>query len=443
MNTITLFGVGKSASVLIDYLTDFARTGFCKICIVDADQLSLDKKVAKNIQNLVSKAIDIENSEERKAVIAESTVVISLLPPTLHFLIAKDCIAYKKHLFTASYIDENIKSLSADIESANILFLCEMGLDPGIDHMSAMEIIEKIKGEGGEIASFKSHCGGLISPESDTNPWHYKISWNPRNIVMAGSNGAIYKKDNAIIEEQFPDQFLNCNEISIDGIGQYAYYANRNSLPYIETYKLENCKTFIRTTLRHPDFCKAWYALIAEYNFIDDIATYTTDDILISAFIKNNLSKNIDNQLLEYNCNELNFNNLFEFLGILNSNAMLQAGTYTPADILQILIEKAFYLEDSDKDMVIMVHEFEYTINELSYYLKSTLVVKGENKVKSAMAKTVGLPLGIAAKLLLQNQLKLRGLHIPTNKEIYQPILKELLQYDIRFKEEIQITSCP
>ncbi len=194
--------------------------------------------------------------------IQRAHVVISMMPPALHFLVAKDCVEYRKHLLTASYLDDKMKSLQDEISNRKLLFICEMGLDPGIDHMSAMKIIDGIKAKGGSITSFKSHCGGLVAPESDDNPWHYKISWNPRNIVMAGQAGAVYKENNEIKNISYNHLFDCSNEIEFDGLEGLAFYPNRDSLGYIPTYKLPDTATFIRTTLRHVDFFKGWNAVV-------------------------------------------------------------------------------------------------------------------------------------------------------------------------------------
>ncbi|MBL0182935.1 MAG: saccharopine dehydrogenase NADP-binding domain-containing protein [Chitinophagaceae bacterium] len=255
MKTIVLIGAGKSATVLIDYLIVEAETNEWKFIIADSNR---DLILAKTNNSPFAEAVqlDVMNEKQRSKLIEKAHVVISMMPPALHFLIAKDCVEYRKHLLTASYLDDKMKSLQDEINDRKLLFLCEMGLDPGIDHMSAMKIIDAVKAKGGKITSFKSHCGGLVAPESDNNPWHYKISWNPRNIVMAGQSGAVYKENSETKTVKYADLFDVSNKIIFDGLSDLAFYPNRDSLSYISTYKLPDAATFLRTTLRHIDFLK-------------------------------------------------------------------------------------------------------------------------------------------------------------------------------------------
>jgi saccharopine dehydrogenase-like NADP-dependent oxidoreductase len=299
-----------------------------------------------------------------------------------------------------------------------------MGLDPGIDHMSAMQIIHKIRQEGGVIDSFLSHTGGLVAPESDDNPWHYKISWNPANVVKAGSSGAIYKEDGKIKKLSYDILFENTGIAEIKPMGKFAWYPNRDSLAYIPVYGLESARSFIRTTLRHPDYCFGWKNLVK--------AGLTNDEKIIPSHIKT--ISDWSHPLLGF-VNDSN-KYLYEQLGVFQKEP-LPAGVHTSAKILQALLEKNWKMKETDKDMILMLHEFEYLLNNRKYSLRSSLVVRGENALRTAMAKTVGLPLGIAAKLILENRMIISGLHIPIIPEIYEPVLEELASEGIRFREEI------
>jgi saccharopine dehydrogenase (NADP+, L-glutamate forming) len=368
--------------------------------------------------------VNVENPDERNLLIKKADLVISLLPPALHILIAKDCIFNLKNLLTASYVDEEIRNLSSAVREKKLLFLCEMGLDPGIDHMSAMQIIHKIRREGGIIDSFLSHTGGLVAPESDDNPWHYKISWNPANVVKAGSSGAIYKEDGKIKRLSYENLFENTGIAEINPMGKLAWYPNRDSLAYIPVYGLESARSFIRTTLRHPNYCFGWKNLVK--------AGLTNDEKVIPSFIKT--ISDWSQPLLTFVNNSNKY--LYEQLGLFQ-NESLPAGAYSSAKILQTLLEKNWKMKETDKDMILMLHEFEYLLNNRRYSLRSSLVVKGENALRTAMAKTVGLPLGIAAKLILENRMTISGLHIPIIPEIYEPVLEELASEGIHFREEI------
>ncbi len=496
---ILLFGAGKSATVLIDYLKNLSAEKKWKVVVADSDLNTVQKKVGKHL-NTTAVAIDVTNNEQRQKYIHEAGLVISMMPPHLHYLIALDCIKFKKHLLTASYADEEIKALSTQIKDANVLFLCEMGLDPGIDHMSAMQMINNIKAEGGTITSFRSHCGGLVAPESDNNPWHYKISWNPRNIIMAGKAGAHYIENDKEVNVEYEQLFSANYHVDVPGFGDYAYYPNRDSTGYLSLYNLKDIKTFIRTTLRHPDFCSGWKNIIA-LKLTDEEKAYNTDGLTPSSFFKEHFEKHgfsewltellsarleyakkmmeqlmnlmeaekeaikegeependfmlIDEtgELTTLNVDEvknraaesvavqmheanLTFKQLF-FLGLNDDDTTIDKGFCSAADVLQHILEAKLALQPDDKDMIIMLHEIEYEKEGIHYQLKSCLVVKGEDNIHTAMAKTVGLPLGIAAKLILEEKIKETGLHIPVMPSIYEPVLQELKQYDILFKEE-------
>ena len=423
---ILVFGAGKSATVLIKYLGSITAQKNWICTVADQDLNTLNIKI-KGYPNLRAAALSIEDEAARKGLIKAADIVISLLPPGLHFLVAKDCVLLKKNLLTASYLDSQIKSLEKDIEEAGLLFIGEMGLDPCIDHMSAMQIIHDIKANGGQISSFKSHCGGLIAPESDNNPWHYKISWNPRNIVTAGKAGAIYQENGEIISKPYEQIFENCAQLNIPQVGSLAYYPNRDSLSYIPMYQLETAQTFIRTTLRYAEFCLGWEKIV-QAQLTSDEEVIDTNGLSYAQFFQSHLKK----CQVELNTPELI--EQFNFLG-LNDPSLINKGTLSTAQILQEVLEAKWKLQEGDKDLIVMLHELEYTMNNQQYALQSTLVVKGDDELHTAMAKTVGLPLGIAAVLILENKIAIKGLHIPIIKEIYEPVLAALTQEGIAFVE--------
>jgi saccharopine dehydrogenase (NADP+, L-glutamate forming) len=423
MKRIVLFGAGKSATCLIDYLTRICTENDWILTIADADGESLRRKLIPS-PYVVPTQVNVEDSYERNLLIKNADLVISLLPPALHILIAKDCVVNLKNLLTASYVDEETKKLAKAISDKKLLFLCEMGLDPGIDHMSAMQIIHKIRQKGGIIDSFLSHTGGLVAPESDDNPWHYKISWNPSNVVRAGSSGAIYRQDGLIKKLKYDNLFENTGIADIKPMGKFAWYPNRDSLVYIPVYGLESARNFIRTTLRHPDYCFGWKNLV-KAGLTDDEKTIPSSIRTISEW----------SQPLLVFVNDSN-KYLYEELGLFQ-NDPLPLGACTSAKVLQVLLEKNWKMKETDKDMILMLHEFDYLLNKRKYSLRSSLVVKGENALRTAMAKTVGLPLGIAARLILENRIAITGLHIPIIREIYEPVLEELALEGIRFQEEI------
>ncbi len=435
MKSILIFGAGKSATSLIDYLCKTVDEKGWNLSVCDTN-LQLAESKIRHCKNASAILTDVSNDQQRRSLVKNADLVISMLPPALHFLVAQDCVAFSRHLLTASYIDAGIKGLETAIKDKGLLFLCEMGLDPGIDHMSAMKIIQRIKGEGGKIVSFKSHCGGLVAPEDDNNPWRYKITWNPGNVVRAGSDGAIFKQDDQIIKMSYDEIFYNCSKVEIAGLGFLAWYPNRDSLHYLKIYELEEARTFIRTTLRYPAFCRGWDKLVnmkltsnIDFSMIENAKTYAEwFHIKLSEMQETAARKTRDFQDAE-------FTQQAEFLGLKNV-IPLNAGFSSSAGILQNLMEKKLAMQPGEKDMIVMLHEINYVIEGKRQLVKSSLVVEGTES-HTAMAKTVGLPLGIAAKLILEEKINITGLHIPIIPEIYEPVLQELQDHDIQFTEKI------
>ncbi len=436
LKTILLFGAGKSATVLIEYLIAEAEKNKWKFIIADANKEQILLKTNSSKYAHAEEA-DIRDEDARASLIKQAHVVISMLPPDLHFLVAKDCVEYRKHLLTASYLDRQLKSLQDEINNRKLFFLCEMGLDPGIDHMSAMLLFDRIKSSGGTVTSFESHCGGLVAPESDDNPWHYKISWNPRNVVMAGKAGAMYKKNDEIITENYHELFAGDRTIHIPGetIGNLSYYPNRDSLAYIDLYGLQYSKTFLRTTLRYPAFMHGWQQVVA-LGLTDETPWFDSEEQTLRSFFKAHIQKF---RLESWFSDVGNDQTQLFFLGLDDDLTIINKGLCSSADVLQFALETKLVLKPEDRDMVVMVHEIKYTIGNMTKKITSSMLVKGRDHLHTAMAKTVGLPLGIAAKLILTDVIKLKGLHIPIHRAIYEPVLEELKKFDISFMEHSEI----
>ncbi len=417
MPNITIFGAGKSATTCIAYLAKQALEGSFTLAVVDmsADLLFEKTKAFPHVQTY---AIAIEDDHSRTRIVEQATIIISLLPPHLHIKLAKDCLHYSKHLITASYADDAMKQLHQEAIDKNVLFLCEMGLDPGIDHMSVMALIDRIHNEDGIVTHVASHCGGLIAPESDTNPWHYKISWNPKNVVLAGKAGATYLQDNQTKTIPYQQVFAYAQTITTLDNHIYAWYPNRNSLPYINLYTLTHCQTFIRTTLRHPSFLAAWNILVQE-----------------NATDENNTENNL--QFFEQLAKKYESNKAIQFLLNDISNTPLPTAPFSKAFMLQQWLEKKLVLAPNDKDLIVMQHDISYNDkNGIARQVKSFFSITGEDQQNTAMAKTVGLPLALGALAILNNTFNLVGVHIPIYAEIYNPILKALAKEGIVFIEQ-------
>jgi len=435
MKIVLLFGAGKSATVLIKYLLEKAAEMDWKLIVADTNLTLINQKIAGNSRGTALN-LDIKKTDEREKAIANADLIISLLPAHLHILVARDCLQFNKHLFTASYLDKEVEELEPAIRSKGLLFLYEMGLDPGIDHMSAMAMLDKIKRKGGSIKSFVSHCGGLVAPQSDNNPWHYKISWNPANVVAAGKQGAIYKQHNTIKELTYENVFDQVQTVAIENAGTLAWYPNRNSIPYISLYQLEEAETFIRTTLRHPDFMRGWKKLIA-LGLTNELplSYYTTPypaEIIFQLLTSNNQIEKYQNWLKEDSL----FAKQAKSLGLLSSSMLIKKEEYSPASLLQELLERALGMNENDQDRVVMQHEVTYLLQEEEYSLISSLVLDGKNAADTAMATTVGLPLAIATTLFLSNKIDLIGLQRPLSATLYQQVLPALAKEGVRFIEK-------
>jgi saccharopine dehydrogenase-like NADP-dependent oxidoreductase len=439
MKNILVLGAGRSASSLIRYLLDNSTAQGWEVTVADISIEMAEKKTSKH-KNSRAIGFDIANESERQKEMNVADIIISLLPPHLHHIAALECIRLKKNLVTASYVSSEIKALDKASKEAGIILLNETGLDPGLDHMSAMHIIDRIKKGGGEITGFRSFCGGLVAPESNDNPWGYKFTWNPRNVVMAGQGTAQLIEDKQYKYIPYNRLFIQTELISIAGYGSFEAYANRDSLSYRKHYDLENIPTIIRGTLRMPGFCKAWNAFV-QLGWTDDSYSINASNKLtycqlLEAYLpKGNqaVRQKLADFLREKPDSEVM--NKLEWLGIFEDNK-IGLKDATPVQILQDLLERKWKLGEKDIDMIVMQHIFDFRQEGKNKRIISSLVVKGEDQVYTAMAKTVGLPLGIAAKLILNNKISSKGVRIPVMKEIYEPVLQELINYGISFKEE-------
>jgi saccharopine dehydrogenase-like NADP-dependent oxidoreductase len=440
MKNLLVLGAGRSSSSLIKYLLDNAVSCEWNVTVGDFSLKAAQEKVHNHSRG---KAIrfDINETESTTDAIRNSDIVVSLMPAHLHALVAVRCLEFGKHLLNASYVSDEMKSFHTEADSKGLLFLNECGLDPGIDHMSAMQLIDKIKNEGGRLVSFESFTGGLIAPETDPeNPWRYKFTWNPRNVVMAGQSTAKYLQDGKFKYIPYQQLFQRITSVSVPDFGEYEGYANRDSLKYLETYGLSDVRTMLRGTLRNKGFCSAWNIFV-QLGCCDD--TYQMEGVeamthasFINSFLEEKTGKSPEQkiadrfQLTSYGHELKNL----QWSGMFSNEAVgLKQGT--PAQILEHILNKKWKLAESDKDQIVMWHRFVYETKNRHHEIQSSLVATGTDSIFTAMAKTVGLPLGIAAKLLAQNKITARGVAIPTTPQFYNPILKELQTQGISFNE--------
>ncbi len=444
MKKILLIGAGRSATSLINYLITNAPKYNWWLIVADYS-LSLAEEKLQNFSRGEAIQFDIHNTEQVQKRVQEVDLVISMLPAHLHFLVAQQCVNFSKNLLTASYVSSEIQLLDQQAKEKGIIILMETGLDPGIDHMSAKKEIDAIHEKGGNIQSFKSFTGGLVAPKYDNNPWNYKFTWNPRYVVLAGQGTVKFLRNHHYKYIPYHNLFNRLDKIYVENYGEFEGYANRDSLKYRELYGLENIPTILRGTLRRKGFSRAWNVFV-QLGLTDD--SYTLKNMqdvsyrdFINAYLPYSDVLSVEKKISQFFQIELDDDILhkIEWLGLFSSEKINIKEDVTPAQILQSVLERKWKLEDDDKDMIVMQHILEYELNEQTFELKASMVVLGDNSNMTSMAKTVGLPLGIAAKLLLTNKLNITGVHIPIQKDIYEPILDELKNYGIDFFYEEKI----
>ena len=441
MRKILIVGAGKSSPYLIKYLLDNSQKEELKLHIVDLSTNHL-LKYQKNDRCRVS-SINLSKEEERDKFISEVDLVISMLPAKFHIILAKTCIKFKKNLLTASYVSDEMKTLDNEIKNNGLLFLNEMGLDPGIDHMSAKKIIDNLIKKGSKINSFKSYTGGLIAPESDNNKWNYKFTWNPRNVVLAGQGvPAKYIENKKYKYIPYNRLFKTTEKIKIKGYGEFEVYPNRDSLKYRNIYSLNNIETMIRGTIRKVGFSESWNMFIKLGLTNDDFKISNSKGMsyrdYLNCFLPFDKNLSIEDKLgkvLSISKNDKNWNKLTE-IDIFSSSRKIPLENASPAEVLEFILKDSWKLEKQDKDMIVMYHEFEYENKTRSKEkVLSTMVCKGDDDVYTAMAKTVGLPLAISSLLILNDKINLNGIQTPLYSNIYNPVLEELRKFGINFEE--------
>lgn len=441
MRKILIIGAGRSTSSLIQYLLFNAENENWFLTIADQSK-ELAMKSANNHEKAKAIAFDVNNEEERNRLIDENDIIISMLPAHMHISVAKDCIKLKKHMVTASYVSKEMKALKQDAINAGVIIMNEIGVDPGIDHLSAMRIINQIKENGGELEAFETFTGGLIAPESDNNPWNYKFTWNPRNVVLAGQGTVKFIQNHKYKYIPYHKLFRRTEIIDIEGYGKFEGYANRDSLQYREIYGLDKIPTMYRGTLRKPGFCRAWDVFVqlgaTDDSYLMEGVENMTNREFINSFLAYNETDSVELKFKHYlniRQDEVDMFEKFAWLGIFE-NTKIGLKEATPAQILQHILEQKLSLSTGDKDMIVMWHRFLYKQDNQFKEIHSSMVVKGDDQTYTAMAKTVGLPVAIATKMILNGIISTPGVHIPISKEIYEPILIELENYGIHFQEK-------
>lgn len=442
MRKILVIGSGKSTSYLIKYLLDKSKSEDLHITVGDLD-IGTALKLIDNHENATAITLDVFNKKSRAEAVQNADIVISMLPARFHIEVAKDCVTYDKNMVTASYVSDEMQALDAQVKNKGLVFMNEIGVDPGIDHMSAMQVIDRIRAEGGKIILFESFTGGLVAPESDNNLWNYKFTWNPRNVVVAGQGSAAkFLQEGTYKYIPYNRLFRRTEFLEVEGFGRFEGYANRDSLKYQSIYALNDVKTLYRGTIRRVGFSRAWNVFVA-LGMTDD--SYTIDD-------SENMSyRDFVNSFLAYSPTdsvELKFRHAlkidqddviwdkFEELDIFSPSKMVGLKKATPAQILEKILMDSWSLDETDKDMIVMYHKFGYELKGKKYQIDATMVTLGEDQTYTAMSKTVGLPVAIATLAILNKKITTPGVLRPISKEVYDPILEELKSFGIAFKEK-------
>lgn len=444
LKNILVLGAGRSSVYLIDYLLQHADIQHWEVTIADLSAEAAAQK-AKGHPSARAIAFDLKNNDLLQAEVQRTDVVVSLLPADMHLPVAQACVQHGRSMFTASYVSPGMQALDTDVRAKDLLFLNEIGCDPGIDHMSAMELIDEIKAKGGKITAFYSYTGGLVAPACDTNPWHYKFSWNPRNVVLAGQPGpARYLANGTVRYVPYDRLFNEAARVEVPGFGFLDAYANRDSLPYQSLYGLESAHTLLRATFRYPEYCDAWSVMVYlgltnEQLQFNHCRQMRYRDLLNACLppdstptVRAGFEKTLREKLHFDAPTVTRIAEQFAYLDFFSERTFSRDQASAAQLLLDILQEK-WHLETGDRDLVVMQHRFEYELNGEHKVKTSTLVLEGENDYHTAMAKTVGLPLAMALRRYLLGEVGLRGVQIPIQPEIYKPILTELEEWGVKF----------
>jgi saccharopine dehydrogenase-like NADP-dependent oxidoreductase len=443
MRTILILGAGRSASSLIHYLLHKSEEENLQLIIADISLAAAQKKTNHH-PNATAIALDIFDEKQRQEAIAKATVVISMLPAHMHIEAARDCIRYKKHLVTASYCSPAMQELDALAKESNLIFMNEIGLDPGIDHMSAMKVIDEIKSKGGKMLLFESFCGGLVAPESDTNLWNYKFTWAPRNVVLAGQGGAAkFLQEGTYKYIPYTSLFRRTEFLEVEGYGKFEAYSNRDSLKYISIYGLKNVLTMYRGTIRRVGFSKAWNIFVQLGMTDDSYIMEGSKDMsyrdFVNSFLPYHPTDSVEVKMrliLKIDQDDIIWDKLVE-LNLFDSNKKVGLQQASPAQILEKILSESWTLQVNDKDMIVMYHKFGYELEGQKHQIDSKMVCLGEDQTYTAMAKTVGLPVAMASLLILNGKITTPGVQLPINPEVYLPILKALQEYGVIFQEQV------
>lgn len=435
MKKVLILGAGLVSKPIVDYLLekeDYHVT-------VASRTVSKAEKLVNQHPRGTALPLNVENDAELDRLVSDHDLTISLVPPAYHVKVARLCLKHKKNMITTSYISPEMRALDAEAKNAGILILNELGLDPGIDHMSAMKIIHDVEAGGGKIESFRSYCGALPAPEANDNPWGYKFTWAPRGVLLASRNSGKYLWDGEIREVPSERLFADVHNVTVEGVGELEAYPNRDSTQYIELYGLQESKTMYRGTFRNPGWCSLMLKVrtlgLLELDEIDVTGkTYRqfmaglagcdpTDDV--RARVAEKVGVAADDQDIEK----------IAWVGLFEDNPINLEKT-TNLDVFFSLLGKALEPSPKERDMIVLFHNFLADYGDRKEKITSTMVDYGIPDGDSAIARTVSLPAAVGTHLVLEGEIRVTGVHMPNLPEFYNPILKGLEELNITCEEK-------
>lgn len=442
MNKVLILGAGMVAKPIVQYLLN------CGYTLTVADYYEQKaKEVIDSNPNGIGIQFDVNDKEKLDKLVSEHDLTVSLIPYTYHVEVARYCIKHKKNMVTASYISPAMKALDQEAKEAGILILNEMGLDPGIDHMGAKKIIDQVHEAGGKVDEFYSLCGALPAAESAVNPFRYKFSWSPLGVLLASKNSAKYKLDGNVVDVATENLFKDIRSVDFAELGKFEVYPNRDSLPYIDLYGIPEASTVLRGTIRYPGWCEILDTM-KSLNMLStdemDVSGKSYADLMSAIVGIPNSMDMIAKLASKLNIStDSHFIKAMQWLGLFDQNQINKIKA-SPFDIVGELMMEKMMLSPEDRDLVLMLHSFKVTLKDGSTeVIRSKMVDYGSLKTDTAIARTVALPAAIAVKMIFEDKISIRGVHLPTIAEIYNPVLKELENMDICMHETYGLKNCP
>jgi saccharopine dehydrogenase-like NADP-dependent oxidoreductase len=423
MKRVLVLGTGYVVKPLVDYFIDKCKY---EVLVASRDNNHAGLIIAGRALGTRVLWNATPPYDELNSMVERVDLVVSMIPPKMHVIVAKACIKHGKNMVTTSYISPEMMALDKEVKNAGIAILNEIGEDPGIDHMGAMQMIDQVKKDGGKVISFKSYGSGIPSFEHNNNPYGYKFSWSPRGLLTAAQTPAVYIEDGKKVEVSGNTLFDNSWVVDVEGLGTFETYPNRDSSNYLKSYGLEDISDFYRGLLRHPGYCNSIQSM-KDLDLLNDEESHDTHDVTYSQFIASliGLDSNVDIKQLQW-------------LGLFE-NTIIPFSKGTNADVLLGLMQEKMVYEDHEKDMIILHNEAIIEFDKRMEKRMATMKVEGRPFGHSAMARAVSLPAAIASRLLLEGTIRSKGVLLPLAEEIYKPVLAELIEHDYKFEYKIKV----